>query len=151
MKLLDLGLARFVDEKAPSLTIAHDENVLGTADYLSPEQAMDSHEVDIRTDIYSLGVTFYFLLTGRVPFPGGTLIQKMDKQRWETPPSVDQLRRDVPASVRLVWSACGFDPALLYQVVYPVKGAYVLGAGAAAFRDVNSFFRYGMRAALMMR
>src|SRR5262249_52439288 len=52
--------------------------------------------------LYSLGCTFYFLLSGRVPFPGGTLIQKLDRQRWETPASVDQLRPEVPAAVASV-------------------------------------------------
>ena len=60
VKLLDLGLARFAttDEENP-LTVTHDEKVLGTADYLSPEQALDSHLVDSRADIYSLGCTVY--------------------------------------------------------------------------------------------
>ncbi len=55
VKVLDLGLARFSDEDKASLTVAYDENVLGTADYLAPEQALDSHGVDARADIYSLG------------------------------------------------------------------------------------------------
>ena len=55
VKVLDLGLALFADEERASLTVAYDENVLGTADYLSPEQALNSHGVDARTDIYSLG------------------------------------------------------------------------------------------------
>ncbi len=72
VKLLDLGLAVFQedqDDNKTSLTVAYDENVLGTADYLSPEQAIDSHNVDIRTDIYSLGGTLYFMFAGHPPFP----------------------------------------------------------------------------------
>src|SRR5574340_110943 len=57
VKVLDLGLARFADESRASLTIVHDENVLGTADYLAPEQALNSHSVDAKADIYSLGCT----------------------------------------------------------------------------------------------
>ena len=64
-------------KKSASLTIAHDENVLGTADYLAPEQAVDSHGVDLRADIYSLGCTLYYLLTGHPPFPTGTLPQRI--------------------------------------------------------------------------
>ena len=87
VKLLDLGLARFVDQKTPSLTIAHDENVLGTADYLAPEQAKDSHSVDSRADIYSLGCTLYFLLTGHPPFPSGTLPQRIYKHQHKRRPA----------------------------------------------------------------
>src|SRR4051794_1557073 len=65
VKVLDMGLARFFRDEDDIITKKYDENVLGTADYLAPEQALDSHEVDIRADIYSLGATFYFTLTGR--------------------------------------------------------------------------------------
>src|SRR5262249_26689149 len=68
VKILDMGLARFFNDEEDLLTKKYDENVLGTADYLAPEQALDSHGVDIRADIYSLGGTFYFCLTGRTPF-----------------------------------------------------------------------------------
>ena len=64
VKILDMGLAAFSDDSQASLTIAHDERVLGTVDYLSPEQAIDSHTVDGRADIYSLGCTLY-LCAGR--------------------------------------------------------------------------------------
>ncbi|HKD35670.1 MAG TPA: serine/threonine-protein kinase, partial [Pirellulales bacterium] len=96
VKLLDLGLARFIDEKTPSLTIAHDENVLGTADYLPPEQAVDSHRVDSRADIYSLGCTLYYLLTGHPPFPNGTLPQRIAAHQTKTPASVYDDRSDAP-------------------------------------------------------
>ena len=65
VKILDMGLARFFHDEDDILTKKYDENVLGTADYLAPEQALDSHAVDIRADIYSLGATFYFCLTGK--------------------------------------------------------------------------------------
>src|SRR5262245_47102122 len=77
VKILDLGLARLTHDQEDNLTRQNDENVLGTADYLAPEQAMDSHTVDIRADIYSLGATFYFLLTGSPPFPEGSVAQKL--------------------------------------------------------------------------
>src|SRR4051794_35690056 len=67
VKVLDMGLARFFHDDEDNLTKRYEDNILGTADYLSPEQARDSHGVDIRADIYSLGATFYFLLTGQAP------------------------------------------------------------------------------------
>jgi hypothetical protein len=106
LKILDMGVARLYqlrDLPEDSLTtLTRDGAVIGTPDFVAPEQLEDPHTADIRADLYSLGCTFYYLLAGRVPFPGGTLIQKLDRQRWETPPSVDQLRREVPAPVAAV-------------------------------------------------
>ena len=97
VKLLDLGLARFFrDTETESLTIKHDEKVLGTADYLAPEQAVDSHAVDERADIYSLGCTLYFALTGHPPFTDGTLVQRLLAHQTKAPPSIRKQRPDVP-------------------------------------------------------
>ena len=96
VKLLDLGLARFFktsDEE--SLTIKHDEKVLGTADYLAPEQAVDSHQVDARADVYSLGCTLYFALTAHPPFTDGTLVQRLLAHQTKIPPSVRYERPDI--------------------------------------------------------
>ena len=99
VKVLDLGLARFVEEDSgekASLTLEHNETVLGTADYLAPEQCLNSHQVDHRADIYSLGCTLYFLLTGRPPFNEGTMAQRMVKHVNEEPPDLLELRPDLP-------------------------------------------------------
>ncbi len=100
VKVLDLGLARFaeVSEENP-LTVAHDEKVLGTADYLSPEQALDSHLVDHRADIYSLGCTIYFALTGHPPFKEGTIAQRLMMHQTKSPPPISETRPDVPADL----------------------------------------------------
>ncbi|QDU38155.1 Serine/threonine-protein kinase PknB [Maioricimonas rarisocia] len=99
VKLLDLGLARFFDGEEESLTIQHDEKVLGTADYLAPEQAIDSHSVDARADIYSLGCTLYFSLTGHPPFTEGTLAQRLLAHQNREPNPVEAERDDVPPSL----------------------------------------------------
>ena len=103
VKILDLGLARFFrDNETESLTIKHDEKVLGTADYLAPEQAVDSHAVDERADIYSLGCTLYFVLTGHPPFTDGTLVQRLLAHQTKAPPSIRKQRPDVPESLVLI-------------------------------------------------
>ena len=97
IKILDMGLAKFdEDEDSTSLTKDHNENVLGTVDYLSPEQAVDSHSVDHRADIYSLGCTFYFLLVGHAPFPEGSLAQRILKHQQAKPTPLLEKRSDIP-------------------------------------------------------
>jgi len=99
VKILDMGLARFFHDEDDMLTKKFEENVLGTADYLAPEQALDSHSVDIRADIYSLGATFYFCLTGRTPFAEGTVAQKLIWHQTRQPKPLAQLRPEVPEEV----------------------------------------------------
>jgi serine/threonine protein kinase len=99
VKILDMGLARFFHDESDVLTKKYDETVLGTADYLSPEQATDSHGVDVRADIYSLGATFYFMLTGQPPFAGGTVAQKLIAHQTRDPEPVRSTRPDVPEGV----------------------------------------------------
>ncbi len=96
IKILDLGLALFQEEETESLTVLYNEKVMGTADYLSPEQAINSHEVDHRADIYSLGCTLYYLLTGKPPFSEGTLAQRIAKHQTAEPPPLKDQRSDCP-------------------------------------------------------
>lgn len=105
VKILDLGLARFHDDSgAASLTAAHNETVLGTADYLSPEQALNSHNVDQRTDIYSLGCTAYFLLTGHPPFPEGSVAQRLVAHQVKQPRPIAEERADAPPELTAIIS-----------------------------------------------
>jgi serine/threonine protein kinase len=99
LKILDLGLALFSEDEKASLTITHNENVLGTADYLAPEQALSSHHVDQRADIYSLGCTFYYLLTGHPPFPEGSLAQRIARHQSDRPPEIRRDRPDCPEAL----------------------------------------------------
>jgi putative intracellular protease/amidase/predicted Ser/Thr protein kinase len=101
VKILDFGLARFLQgpldsEAGPKKPLTMMGTVLGTPDYIAPEQVSDSRTVDTRADIYSLGCTFYFLLTGSVPFPGGTSLRKALAHVDTMPLPVRSLRKDVP-------------------------------------------------------
>ena len=87
--------------------------VLGTADYIAPEQIDDPHAADIRADIYSLGCTLYFLLAGRPPFPDGSLIQKLMAHREKTPRPLAEIRADVPPELaQVVERMMAKDPSL---------------------------------------
>jgi len=99
VKILDMGLARFTDESQGSLTQAYDQKMIGTVDYLAPEQAIDSHHVDSRVDIYSLGCTMYFLLTGDAPFPQGTIPQRLMQHQTADPTEISTFRSDVPEAL----------------------------------------------------
>ena len=102
VKILDLGLALVSQEEGESLTVLHNEKVMGTADYLSPEQAVNSHDVDSRADIYSLGCTLYYLIAGHPPFPKGSLAQRIAMHQTKEPADVRKSRPDCPDSLALV-------------------------------------------------
>lgn len=116
VKILDMGLARFFHDEEDILTKKYDENVLGTADYLAPEQALDSHSVDIRADIYSLGATCYFILTGCTPFTEGTVAQKLIWHQTRQPKPIRQIRPEVPEGLAaIVEKMMSKNPADRYQ------------------------------------
>jgi serine/threonine protein kinase len=96
VKLLDLGIARLEREPDAGLSSDGSHQILGTADYLAPEQAIDSHTVDFRADVYSLGCTLYFLLTGHPPFCKGTIAQRMLAHQIQEPPSIFEDRPQAP-------------------------------------------------------
>ncbi|HID75930.1 MAG TPA: serine/threonine protein kinase [Planctomycetaceae bacterium] len=141
VKILDLGLARFFDESTEgSLTKELGETVLGTADYLAPEQALDSHDIDARADIYSLGQTFYFLLTGHPPFPEGTVAQRLLAHQMKQPEPIARTRPDAPLSlVAIIDKMTAKDPDERYQSAEEV--AKVLQAWLEDHPDDSSFLR----------
>jgi serine/threonine protein kinase len=103
VKVLDMGLARFYQDHWDMLTQQNNQmTILGTADYLSPEQTLNSHDVDIRTDIYGLGATFYFLLAGRPPFDVKAVSQKLLAHLLKEPTPLRELREEVPEALAAV-------------------------------------------------
>ncbi len=106
IKISDFGLARLHSPETSADAPHHAGTILtkantvtGTPDFLSPEQARNLHHADIRSDLYSLGCTFYYLLTGQAPFAGGTALEKLIRHGAEKPSPVADFRSDVPAPV----------------------------------------------------
>ena len=95
-KLVDMGLARRF-ERGNDDGLTQSGMTLGTFDYISPEQARDPRDVDVRSDLYSLGCTLFHMLTGRPPFPEGTVLQKLLQHQEEPPPDVCTLNPARPA------------------------------------------------------
>jgi len=104
VKLLDLGLARFdhPDWEAAASDLTQVGMMIGTPDYVSPEQIRDSRHADIRSDLYSLGCTFYHMLTGQAPFSNSAIIDKLYQHQATEPTPVEHLRSDVPPTVAAV-------------------------------------------------
>jgi len=102
IKILDWGLASLrsplglTDEQMLEDVT---KSIVGTADYLAPEQARNANLVDMRGDIYSLGCTLYYLLTGQAPFPDGSLMNKIMQHQTAEPMPIEGFRSDVPAGV----------------------------------------------------
>jgi serine/threonine-protein kinase len=106
VKISDFGLARLSDSEGSGPAQASLETrpnvVMGTPDYLSPEQARDLHAADPRSDLYSLGCSLYYVLTGSVPFPGGTAMEKLVRHSTEERVPVEQLRPEIPPPLAVI-------------------------------------------------
>jgi serine/threonine protein kinase len=110
-KVLDLGLALVQGETADIEVVGGHGYIVGTMDYISPEQSIDPTKVDARSDVYSLGCTLYYALAGQPPFPGGTSLEKRQRHRNEEVKSLGQLRSGLPAPfVDLVHNMMAKDP-----------------------------------------
>ena len=106
VKILDMGLARIaglVEEGDDADRLTASGQVMGTCDYMAPEQAMDTHHVDARADIYSLGCTMYRLLVGEAMYKGETLAKILISHQMASIPSLSQVRRDVPPQLDAVF------------------------------------------------
>lgn len=105
LKILDLGLTRLTPEAGPSAddaTLTQIGRPIGTPDFMAPEQATNAHLADIRADLYSLGCTLYFVLTGTVPFPGGSPVEKLFRHLGEEPLPAEQLVPELPAGAAAI-------------------------------------------------
>jgi serine/threonine-protein kinase len=115
-KLVDMGLARLRPMHADEGDLTASGVTLGTFDYISPEQARDPRQADQRSDIYSLGCTLYFMLTGQPPFPQGTVLQKLLSHSSEPPPDPRQYRDDLPSElIPVLHKMLAKKPAERYQ------------------------------------
>jgi hypothetical protein len=125
VKILDMGLARVIQssmEGESALTMLG--KVMGTPDFIAPEQARDPHHVDGRADVYSLGCTFYFVLAGRPPFPKGGALEKLLMQQLDQPMPVEEVRPGIPTEVGdIVRKMMAKDPNKRYQSALEVNDA----------------------------
>lgn len=115
VKLIDMGLARLRHADPAVADLTASGVTLGTFDYISPEQARDPRNADIRSDIYSLGCTFFFMLAGQPPFPEGTVLQKLLQHQGDQPPEIQQFRPELPEeSSRILRKMMAKDPRHRY-------------------------------------
>jgi serine/threonine protein kinase len=126
VKIIDFGLARIVEDGPDFTAGRYEGDVLGTPDYTAPEQAINPDMADIRADIYSLGCTFQFCLTGRTPFPDGTVAQKVIWHQVGEPEPIRRLLREGskrPALAALIKRMMAKDPAQRPQTPQDVAEA----------------------------
>jgi serine/threonine-protein kinase len=123
VKILDMGLARLSDTEDRS-ALTQDGSIIGTPDFIAPEQAINARTVDHRADLYSLGCTFYYLLTGSSPYSEGTAAEKIQKHVNEkyTPKPVEEIRRGLPPDVaRILYRMMAKRPDSRYQSAHDVS------------------------------
>jgi serine/threonine protein kinase len=124
IKILDFGLAMMVAEDEPDMALTAANMIVGTPDYIAPEQAEFPHQADGRADVYSLGCTFYHLLTGHPPFPGKSVLQKLDAHRRQQPQPPHKIRAEVsPELSEIVMTMLMKEPSMRYQTVEEVSTA----------------------------
>ena len=138
-KLIDMGLARLLDPSESQADLTASGVTLGTFDYISPEQARDPRAADIRSDIYSLGCTFFFMLTGQPPFPEGTVLQKLLQHQGDEPPDVRTFQPDIPPEVALlIQKMMAKDPRQRFQTPSHLVDALIQVAEMLGLRPSES-------------
>jgi serine/threonine-protein kinase len=130
-KILDLGVARALEDANP---LARGDVVVGTLDYASPEQLSDAGRADARSDLYSLGCTLYFALSGRAPFEGGDVVNKIFKHRMEHAEPLERVVKGMPAGfAAIVRKLMAKDPAARFQAADEVRAELVRWTDPAQF------------------
>ncbi len=133
VKILDFGLAKFEREEDGQQPLTQAGRLIGTVDFIAPEQATDAHTADIRADIYSLGCTLFYLLTGKAPFAGGDHLEKLTARINGEPPRLRDFCPDAPAELETVLrTMMARDPANRFQT--PQEAALALGSFCPAGR-----------------
>lgn len=136
VKILDMGLARFASESREDDGLTKTGQIMGTPDYIAPEQARNTRHADIRSDIFSLGCTLFRLLTGRVPFEGENVMAKLMARALHDAPRVQSVRSDIPDELDAIVSRMvARDPDRRYQTpaeVATALQAVTTGAGRNA-------------------
>jgi serine/threonine protein kinase/formylglycine-generating enzyme required for sulfatase activity len=127
VKILDMGLARFEDAAtAANDGLTQSGQVMGTIDYMAPEQAFDTRHADARADIYSLGCSLYRLLTGMNLFEGETLVQKLMAHQQQAAPDLSLRRADAPRALNAIFQKMvAKKPQDRYQTMAEVEAALV--------------------------
>ncbi|HEV3339397.1 MAG TPA: protein kinase, partial [Pirellulales bacterium] len=126
IKILDFGLAKATSEKGAEAGLTKSGQMLGTPDYVAPEQTLDAHNADIRADIYSLGCTLYFLLSGGPPFQETSLYAILEAHHKRDPKPLNLMRPDVPVELAaVVGKMMAKEPAKRYQTPVEVAKALV--------------------------
>jgi serine/threonine protein kinase len=113
--------------------------MIGAPDHTAPEHASDSHTADMRADVYSLGCTLYYLLAGRLPFPGGSLAQKLLWHQQAEQMPVEQRRTDLPARLGSApHRVMARKPAIRYQTPGEVAAALTPGSPVSMSRRIGA-------------
>ena len=126
IKILDLGLARILDNSNEQTDISNTGNLMGTVDYIAPEQALNTKNADARSDIYSMGITFWFLLTGKPTYMGDSVVAKLLAHRDQEIPKLSHEMEDIPEEIdALFQKMVAKDPEDRFQtaseVIHTIK------------------------------